>query len=740
MFNKLKKFFKGSRSFFFGIMILFVFIFLYIVNVFYGDPISEKVAFLNHGIIDNMFRQRGITMVDSQIVIVDIDEKSLQKFGQWPWPRTVMAKLLRKLDEYEVKVTGLDIVFGEADKTSLKNYIPPLKNYLPEKIDLSQRELDNDWVLGEAVADTNTVLGYVFILIKEGETYEDVDVLPFPEFSLEIKDDKLANIPFTRAKRPLLNILSICNSALSEGFFNSAPDRSGIVRKVPLLIRYKNRVYPSLPLEMARIGSASDITLCTSSKDGSLMSIRLGKEVIPVNEKGEMFLNFRGPHETFEYISVADILEGTVPPKKLRNKYVLVGTSALGLLDLRATPYSGVFPGVEILATQLDNILKADPMEHIKKTEVSLSITVLLVMGILLIILLTFTRPIIAGIFGFILILSIFFVNYYVFFLNNNILWTGYVLISITLLFLLVLLMNYFLEGREKRFIHSAFSHYVSEDVVAEMTQDPGKLTLDGEEKVITAFFSDIQSFSTFSEKMTAKELSTFLNEYLSAMSDIAMQNKGMIDKFIGDAVVAIYGAPLDNPNHAEDAVRSGLIMLNKLKKMRKIWKARGLPEIFIRIGLNSGMMSVGNMGSKNHFAYTMMGDNVNLAARLESAGKKYGLSFLISEATRKAAGDKFYSRYIDKIIVKGRTQPVNIYEPLLEGIPNPKLKEEVDSFEKALKSYFNMKFDESINIITKLNNKKPHPLYDAYLERLEHFKENPPPENWDGVYKFTTK
>lgn len=370
-----------------------------------------------------------------------------------------------------------------------------------------------------------------------------------------------------------------------------------------------------------------------------------------------------------------------------------------------------------------------------------MSLLLVFVLGLTVCLLVSFARPIAAGLGGVGLISSVLVFNYQFAFLQQYLVWCGYVMVALTLVFLAATLTKYFVEGKEKRFLRSAFARYASKDVVAEICRNPEKLTLTGESKELSIFFSDIKSFSTFSEKLSAKQLSSFLNEYLSAMSDIAMEHRAYIDKYIGDAVMAFWGAPLDDEHHAEHAVRAGLRMLQCLdNELRKDWRSRGLPDVDIRIGINSGIASVGNMGSRERFNYTVMGDSVNLASRLEGAGKGYGLRFLISENTRERIGAAFFCRFVDRIVVKGKTKPVRIYEPLVEGEPSQELREEVGRFEKALELYFEKAFDQAEEKLKALNRDCPHPLYEAYLARLETFREHPPPDDWDGVYRMKTK
>jgi adenylate cyclase len=299
---------------------------------------------------------------------------------------------------------------------------------------------------------------------------------------------------------------------------------------------------------------------------------------------------------------------------------------------------------------------------------------------------------------------------------------------------------NFFVEGRQKRFIKDAFGTYLSPDLVDEVTKSPDMLSLTGEEKELTILFSDIRNFTSISERLGAKELSTFLNEYLTPMTEIVMETHGTVDKFIGDAVMAFWGAPIDLPDHAARATRAGLKMMEVLEKKQPEWQARGLPLIDIGIGINTGRVSVGNMGSTHRFDYTVMGDSVNLASRLEGQNKNYGTHVLTSEATRSALGDAFFCRRLDCIRVKGKQEGVWIYEVICEGEPNSEIRAEVETFEAILEHYQHRRFDKAKELLSPLIESNVTPLYSMYRERIEGYLKTPPPESWDGIYTLTTK
>jgi adenylate cyclase len=360
--------------------------------------------------------------------------------------------------------------------------------------------------------------------------------------------------------------------------------------------------------------------------------------------------------------------------------------------------------------------------------------------GLLLCALLAYCGPLVGGAGGLLVLVFTVWGNYRFFFLRQEMVGVTYPLLTLIMMFMIVTLLNYLWEGRQRRFIRSAFSQYVSPQVVSRLEKNPDKLSLSGEQKHLTVFFSDIRNFTTIAEALEADKLAQLMNEVLSLESDLIMSNGGMVDKYIGDAVMAIWGAPLEDPAHPVHAVRAALQIMRKLREVRPLWTKRGWPEIDIGIGINSGIMSVGNFGSRQRIEYTAIGDAVNLASRLEGSNKLYGTNILISEATRAALGERFFCRCVDIVRVKGKSHPVTIYEPLLEGEPDASLRREVEAFEEGVRNYQRGRFDKAGNLMAGLYEQNPLPLYGVYLRRIEAFGKSPPPEGWDGVYTFSHK
>ncbi|MBU0968332.1 MAG: adenylate/guanylate cyclase domain-containing protein [Proteobacteria bacterium] len=715
----------------------------------FGNRKPQLLTSFDNRLTDVMFTIRGQTPISGQVVIVDIDDASLARIGQWPWPRNTVADLITQIHQAGARVVGFDIVFAEPDRTSPKNHLDGIIDLLTNPVSEEERNalranpsLDHDLILGDTLATIPSVLGYVFLTSPQKDLEDNV---PFPSCTIHLDPPatSLSSINFIQASNAIVNITDV-SQAESEGFFNVFPDPSGTIRKVPLFMALNGVPYPSLALETMRIGlgGEQEVTIHISQQvettQKGILGITAAGKFIPTDDQGQLTVNYRGPVKTFAYVPAADVLAG-LHLDRLRDKYVLIGTSAAGLLDLRATPFANIFPGVEIQATVMDNLLAGDPLTYDLYTEIGMTYALVAGSGLLLSALLAYATPV-AGALGGLLCLLATAGGSYFFFLNNKIIGITYPLLTIITVFLVVTLSNYFFAGREKRFLRDAFGHYVSPDVVSEIIKNPANLSLSGQVRNLTVFFSDIRDFTTISEKMTPNQLGRFMNLYLTAMSSVLLEHGGTVDKYIGDAIMAIWGAPLADHNHAARAVRASLASIRQLAELQKELQEEQQGEIQIGIGLNTGEMNVGNFGSTQRFDYTVIGDNVNLASRLEGLTKVYGCRILISESTRDAAGAGFFCRFVDRVQVKGKKLPVNIFEPLCEGEPDGDLRREVTRFQEAITAYRQQDFIAARQIMSALYEQNNLKLYRLYLERIDVFLSAPPPRDWDGVFTFTTK
>ena len=690
---------------------------------------------IDYRLQDSMFRIRGPQPHTGSVVIIDLDERSLAELGQWPWPRDMVADLLRKLDAAGTKVVGLDAVFAEPDRTSPTRYVSVFQPYLRAGAALPDTGFDHDVELGRAVGDTRTILGYFFDM--EGAAPEK-NAPPLPAFTIPAATvgDAAREIP--AAKRAILNLDVVGDKALSEGFFNALPDASGMVRQMMLFVRCGSVLYPSLPLEMVREGEKLKPGLAVGSQ--GIVGLTLSGRLVHTDEAARLWLNYRGPPRTFPYISAADVIKGRVDPAVLRGRYALLGTSAWGLRDLRSSPFSNTHPGVEILATAVDNLLAGDPLRRDVLTERALTLTIIVAGGLLLTLLLATAGPVPGALGALALFVALVTGNYYGFFLHNQVVGLTYPVLTLAAVFMVVTLTNYFVEGRQKRFLRGAFSMYVSGDVVEQIVRRPENLRLEGEEKELTVLFSDIRDFTTLSERLTAREVTQFLNEYLTALTDAVMAHGGTVDKYIGDALMAVWGAPIDDPDHAGHAVAAALDMPRRLRELQPLWEARGLGRIQVGIGLNTGIMSLGNMGSRQRFNYTVIGDTVNQASRFESLNKVYGTAILVGESTRDQTAAAVFYRLVDKVRVKGKIQPVALYEPLAPMPPPAAVAEAARGFEAVMEFYSRGEFASCLERLQELHARDPQRLYEVYLERVRHLLVHPPGPGWDGVWTHAAK
>ena len=710
----------------------------------FGSQKPTLLKAIDNRIMSIMFKIRGPIPDSGEVLIVDIDEKSLKKLGQWPWPRNILADMTGKLHHSGARAIGFDIVFAEKDRTSpvyyFKNLDASVTGQIPEKVLttlLNNKDLDYDLLFGQAVSMGSTVLGYAFQMTDDG--LKSVGELPFPSGVMKIKPvglnfNDLSLIP---AYRAVINHPSV-SMAESEGFFNVFTDDSGTTRQVPLLMVMDGIPYPSLALETFRVGmNISSLTINASRKIKTvktpLIGIHIGDKYIPTDSYGRIFVNYRGPANTFRYVSALDVLTHPSLPI-VKDKFVLVGSSSTGLFDLKVTPFSSATPGVEINATIIDNLIKTDPFIYDIYTEIGLTYTLIIAGGLLLSLILSSMGPLAGGMGAFIFFSGAVIWNYHHFFLNNRQIGIAYPIITCAGILILTSIFNSFRERKTKKYLQRAFSHYVAKDVVSELIKNPKSLSLKGEEKELTVLFCDIRGFTSLSENMDPKDLANFMNNYLTRMSRIVISHKGTVDKFIGDAIMAFWGAPKEDPDHAVKAVRAAMEVKSELKRLEQIYEKKKLPRISVGIGINSGLMSVGNFGSNERFDYTVMGDNVNLASRLEGANKNYGTTILISSATKEKVKDFIFCRFIDKVQVKGRQEPVDLYEPLLEGLPPDDILNEIQLFEKGIHAYHHRDFHEAHSIINTLFEKNPKQLYWSYLNRIEGFLKSPPPQHWEGV------
>ena len=699
---------RESRRFLFFIISFVISICTFLL--YRNDPALLKGIDLK--MRDVRFRLRKGIIPYSKIVIVAIDQKSINELGRWPWSRTIMAKLIEQLHNYGVKLIALDIVFSEKSDTNA------------------------DRSLARAIKKSgNVILGYFFRYNKEKENIVSIRELKRYKIGLirligkDIKSIPVPFFPFVEQNIPVIS-----KQAKGFGFFNIFPDRDGICRNYNLIAVYDNDFYPSLALAVAKEYFMREPIL--SIGPYGVDSISIGKRNIAVDEMGRCVINYYSGSKSFRIIPAVDIIKGRFPKNSLKDCIVFIGATEIGIYDLRATPIDPVLPGVLIHATVLSNIIQNKFLIRDERV-IALEVIFICLLPLIMAFALSFAKHaiysliiFIAFIFGYSMINLSLFSNYG---LNLGII---YSIMSIFFTYIACEAYRNFIEVKKSRFLQKAFSSYISPELVSQIVKNPEMLKLGGEKREVTVLFSDIRGFTTISERFSPETIVNILNKYLGPMTKIVLSNKGTLDKYIGDAIMAIYNAPLDIEDHAFLACKTALEMINELDNVNREFKELGFPPIDIGIGIHTGDVIVGNMGTDIRFDYTAIGDTVNLSSRLESLNKLYKTHIIVSESTKiKIINNSFKFRQLDMIKVKGKNIPIVIYEL------NQDLKEEViNMFHEALKLYRSFKFDRALKYFEILVNDYNDKTSSVFVVRCQELLDNPPLKDWDGVYIAETK
>lgn len=691
--------------------------------------------------------------LDSRIVIVDLDEKSLAEVGRWPWSRNITADLVTHLtDHYQVKAVGFDVQFSEPDissgyttlealaKTELKD-VPSFEAKLAE---LKPR-LDYDERFANALKGKPVVLGY-FISTKQMK-----GMLPPPAFTVADLDGRyLRAITATGYEA---NIPTLQRAARAGGFFNADLDPDGTLRSSPLIQQIGDDYYESLGLATARVALGAtamrpQFLKNTKLNYGVLDSLILNSQPyakrIPVEDKMVVQIDFRGKGGPagggFRYVSATDVLHDRVPFEDLAQRIVLVGTTAPGLNDLRAAPMNNEYPGVEahanIIASILDGQFKQKP-----DYSMGFNLVQVLLIGVVLIAALSLLKPLPSIGFALSVAIGAIWFNFWIFHAYGLVLPLATALVLILALFMINVAWGYWFEFRKGRAMTNLFGEYVAPELVEVMADDPENYNMEGDKRELTIMFADVRNFTSISEGLEANDLREFINLYLTAMSEDIRGNRGTLDKYIGDCVMAFWGAPVALPDHAARGVATALLMQQSVTKLDAEFVARGWPSIRIGIGLNTGEVRVGDMGSKIRKAYTVMGDPVNLASRLEGITKEYGVGIVVGELTKNAAPEFAY-RELDRVKVKGKNEPVAIFQPIgLERELDATTRSELARWHRALDLFRTQMWDISEKIIRELHEAHPDQyLYQRYLHDIAEYRAHPPGPDWDGVTTYKTK
>ncbi|MCP4969246.1 MAG: CHASE2 domain-containing protein [Arcobacter sp.] len=682
---------------------------------------------------DYFFTIRGEIANTGKVVIIDIDEKSLKDLGQWPWSRNKISQILNNLTQAKVAIIGMDIVFAEEDNSSPHKVF---KKYNVKKENIPNYDLE----LSKTIQNTPTILGYLFELEKN-KKYINNKAPNIPAIFIE-KNKKLAEKYLINAYGTIINTQVLQDNSYSSGFFNNTPDQSGVTRSVPLLISYDDMIYPSLALEIVRILTSSKKVFVNYNENG-VERISLNKIDIPTDRHGRILVNYRGKEKNFKYISASDIYYNKFEKKSLENKIVLIGTSAAGLLDLRATPFDFVFPGVEIHANVIDNIIQGDFLYKNPNSDI-INMVLIFILSFLIVLSVTYTpfwlNP-------FILLFSLFstlFFLYHILFYFSYILNIFFPLITILIAFILSTLLDYLYKVKLEQAIKKKFASKVSKEVMNKLLNNIDSNKFQAMEKEITVFFSDIRGFTKISESMNdAKVLILYLNQYMEPMSNIITKYEGTIDKYIGDAIMAYWNAPSNVKNHADKAVQTALKQIEELKNLNKKFEKENKPLIDIGIGINTGIATIGEMGSIRRSDYTVIGDSINLGSRLESLCKYYDSRINISNFTKDKLNEEYTLRFLDLVKVKGKEKPVEIWQVHNLGLASKELKEELQTYHKAIKLYKEQYFHNALKLFKKLYNNPNitnRKINSIYINRCKHFISLPPSSDFNGIYEHSTK
>lgn len=693
--------------------------------------------------------------VDERIVIVDIDEASLQQEGHWPWSRDKLALLLDQLFErYGADVVAFDVVFAEADQSS---GLPVLQRLQSQQLHdqagykaalaALEPELNYDQRFANSMQGRRVVLGYYFR--HDGEASHNIGLLPPAALDASVLQ-AMPHMAVMAANGYGANLPQLQQQAAAAGHFNPEPDDDGITRRVPLLVQHGDGLYESLALAVTRLALGEPhLTAGIEQSAGynSLEWIGLGQRRLPVDANITALIPYRGPQGSFSYIAASDVLHGRAPLSALKSKIVLVGTSAPGLMDLRATPVQSVYPGVEVHANMIAGMLDGN-LRHAPDYRTGAEILLLVILGLSLAYYLPALSPLAGTVLSLAVLLGLV--------TGNLVLWRAGLdlplaspLLAVVLIYVLNVSYGYFIESRSKRHLTQLFGQYVPPALVSEMAAQPVNFGLEGENRQMTVLFCDIRGFTSISETLAPQELAQLMNEYLSAMTRVIHQHRGTIDKYMGDAIMAFWGAPLQDEQHASHAVAAALGMMQALQEVNAAFYQKGWPRLEIGVGLNSGEMTVGNMGSEFRMAYTVLGDAVNLGARLESLSPFYGEPVILSGAVCLAA-PQYHYRELDLVQVKGKDAAVRLFTPILamdwepdaaQAVPSAQAVLESEQYAQALLHYREQNWQEAQQAFLDLQSRYgERRIHHIYLARIAHFASQPPGPEWLGIHRFDSK
>lgn len=729
----------------FGLSLVIVLIFLLHLPGFIYIPFIEPVE---HFLYDIRLIMTMPNTMDPRIVIVDIDEKSLAAEGRWPWGRDRLAELVDILfDDYQINLMGFDMVFAERDESSGIKFLNALAehDFKDEKtfiaaLNAARPILERDHVFSKSLSSNPVVLGYYFQPMWQ--TQNTMAVGRLPKAVLDVDASRLKGLPFVKTSGYIGNLEQLTEHAKGAGYFdNPLVDADGMFRRTPMIQEYQGELYESLSLAVVRLLLGSpELEFEVAEAGGTppsltLEGLKIGSLNIPVDEKGAALIPYRGRQGSFPYISAVDVLTRQADPEQLRGSIVLVGSTTPGLKDLRSTPVQNVYPGIEIHANLISGILD-QAIKHKPGYVLGIEFVLLIIVGLVVSFLLSRLSPLGALLSALVVTGVSVWYNVFLWEHHNLVVGMSSVVLMVFTLFVFHMSYGFFMEARKKNQISKRFAQYVPPELVQEMSESPSDFSMSGESLDMTVLFADIRNFTPISETMHPRQLTLLVNEIFTFLTRIIYEHRGTIDKYIGDEIMAFWGAPLSDDDHAQHALEAALAMIDELPVLQKRLKRQSWPQIDIGIGINTGVMSVGNMGSEYRIAYTVLGDAVNLGSRIAGLSKIYHVPIVVSEFTQKNVRGVDFQE-IDRVRVKGKADPVTIFSPrdVLAGA-GIMTADDRETYQYALAHYRNQQWDDAERRLTQLINRSVNPaLYAVFLERIHRFRTHPPGEHWDGVF-----
>jgi adenylate cyclase len=670
------------------------------------------------------------------VTIVDVDEESLAALGQWPWPRTRLAEMLEKLTKQGAVIVGFDVVFAEPDRMSPASVARSLPQLSASERSVLQALPDNDVIFAKAISETRVVLGET-ALAGHGRRSETAPKMGFATLGPSA-------LPFVHSYPSLLaNTPVLETAAAGHGLFTISPERDGILRRAPMLFAVGDRLAPSFSLEVLRVLTGSGSVLVRTDPTG-VLSLQLPGLALGTDPSGQIWIHFTA-HDPSRFVSAKDLLADAVPRERIAGKIVLVGTSALGLVDNKTTPIDRAMPGVEVHAQILESVLSGAMLRQ-PAHALAIEILIAMVVSLAIIGLAPLVGPVELLALGFVVAVFLVWTSVYEFKYYSLLIDTTFPLMASWLVYSSLVFLNYFRERSGRRRIRRAFGQYMSPALVAQLANSPEKLVLGGEKRTMTIMFSDVRGFTSISEsyKDDPQGLTTLMNRLLTPLTNAILANRGTIDKYMGDAIMAFWNAPLDDPDQERNACRAALEMLSSLNALNDAHaQADGaeFKRLSVGVGVNTGVCIVGNMGSDLRFDYSVLGDTVNLASRLEGQSKNYGVQIILGDATARAVGGSFPVLEIDLLVVKGKAEAQPVWTLLGDErrLADPDFLELRDLHERFLRLYRAGRFDDAELRLFECEALAPafglEGLYALYRGRIDEFRTAPPVAGWNGVY-----